>query len=146
MLTSRNRRWVLAPTAAVLVLVAAACSGSDPTATPQPTASPRPAATPTAEAMEQTTVMAEIANFTQQSLTVKKGATVIWTNKDAAPHTSTSGVSPNAGPVGAPDTDTWNSGIFNQDGTFSHTFDQVGTFPYFCTAHPFMTATVTVTE
>jgi hypothetical protein len=27
---------------------------------------------------------------------------------------------------------------------FAFTFNQVGTFPYFCTIHPFMTATVTV--
>ena len=40
----------------------------------------------------------------------------------------------------------WDSTTLQTDGTFSFTFGQVGVFPYFCTIHPFMTATVTVVE
>jgi plastocyanin len=33
-----------------------------------------------------------------------------------------------------------------QDDTFSFTFNQAGSFDYFCEIHPGMTGTVTVTE
>lgn len=83
-------------------------------------------------------VHSHIANFTLESLSIRQGTTVQWHNHDLVPHTSTSGVSPT--PSGL-----WDSGLLFRGGTFSRTFDQVGSFPYFCTVHPFMTGTVTVT-
>ena len=32
------------------------------------------------------------------------------------------------------------------EGTYSHTFDEPGTYPYECGPHPFMTGTITVVE
>ena len=85
------------------------------------------------------TINSDIANFTHQDLSIRKGTTVKWTNRDGVPHTSTSGVSP------APD-GIWNSGTLLNGQSFSQKFDQVGVFPYFCMIHPFMTGTVTVTQ
>jgi hypothetical protein len=67
------------------------------------------------------------------------GTTIIWENQDAAPHTSTSGVSPNKDGI-------WDSGILNKGQTFELTFQDAGSFAYFCTVHPSMTATISVTD
>lgn len=71
--------------------------------------------------------------FSPDSLSVKVGTTVVWTNTTAnTTHTVTS-----------------NSGAFNHTlsagDTFSFTFKTAGTFDYHCSIHPFMTATITVT-
>ena len=100
-----------------------------PTATPvPPTSTPPPATFSTA-----------IIDFELKNISVPVGTTVVWENQDAAPHTSTSGVSPNPSPG-------WDSGTLNTGQTFEHTFDQTGEFKFFCKIHPSMTATVTVTE
>ena len=39
-----------------------------------------------------------------------------------------------------------NSAALGMSATYVHTFNSVGTFPYHCTIHPSMTATVTVTS
>ncbi len=69
--------------------------------------------------------------FVPQNLTVSVGSTVQWTNLDTTAHTSTS-----AG--------NWDSGSLNQNQSFSHTFNTVGTFNYICSIHPTMTGTITV--
>jgi len=70
--------------------------------------------------------------FSPSTITVSVNTTITWTNKDAASHTvtSTSGV--------------FDSGPISTNGTYSHTFNTAGTFPYICTIHPNMTATVIV--
>ena len=72
--------------------------------------------------------------FSPATITVPAGTTVVWTNQDAAAHTTTS------------DTDVWDSGSMAQGQPFSATFNSPGTFPYLCTIHPFMGGTVAVTE
>ena len=64
------------------------------------------------------------------------GTTVTWTNKDAVPHTATSG-------TGSPD-GTWDSGVLSQAEKSSHTFSQAGVFAYYCALHAGMTGTITV--
>ena len=78
-----------------------------------------------------------IQGFTLESFSISSGTTVTWTNLDRSPHTATSGISPNFD--GA-----FDSSSLSQNGTFSHTFNSTGAFPYFCTIHPSMTATITV--
>jgi plastocyanin len=75
--------------------------------------------------------------FAPQSVTVKVGDTVRWTNNGVASHTTTSGTSPTGD-------GKWASGILSSGQPFSFTFTQAGTFPYFCSVHTFMTGTVTV--
>jgi plastocyanin len=63
--------------------------------------------------------------------------TVTWTNDDIAQHTVTSGES------GEPDGE-FDSGIMSTGATFDHTFTEAGEYPYFCTLHPNMVGTVSV--
>jgi plastocyanin len=80
------------------------------------------------------TVGVNIINFSYQpsSVDINVGDTVTWTQKDTSQHTSTS------------DTSLWSSPLLSVNQTFSHTFDTSGSFPYHCTVHPFMTASVSV--
>ena len=77
----------------------------------------------------------DISNFafSQPTLTIIVGSTVKWTNKDSAPHTVTS----TSGSELA-------SSELSQGNTYSHTFKNAGTFPYFCAYHPSMKGTVIV--
>lgn len=77
--------------------------------------------------------------FQPAALTVKKGTTVTWTNKDSYAHTVTSGISPD--PNG-----TFNSNNLSANQTFSYKFDSTGSFDYFCTIHQFMKAKIIVVE
>ena len=105
-----------------------------PTATPKPTATeaPIPTVAPTDE------VAAEMKRTSHVDLTITVGTKVTWTNEDPVGHTSTSGAT-----VGL--TDIWDSRPMAPGDSFSFTFTEVGTFPYFCLFHPTtMTATITV--
>ncbi len=135
------------------VLGTAACSDDSPSPTPAATtpapseteaatatatattaaATSTPTATPTATAAGGSgpEVQAPIGGFVLPTLTVDRGTTVIWSNQDGVPHTATA------------DDGEFNSGTLN-DQTFRHTFEEAGTFSYFCEVHPTMTATITV--
>ncbi|HET6517644.1 MAG TPA: plastocyanin/azurin family copper-binding protein [Nitrosopumilaceae archaeon] len=63
---------------------------------------------------------------------------VIWNNGDSAAHTVTSG-NPTDGPDGI-----FDSSLFMSGTTFSHIFDEAGTYEYFCMVHPWMKGTVQV--
>src|SRR5438132_13082838 len=65
--------------------------------------------------------------FMPASVTIHPGDTVQWTWSSSG-HSTTSGnpCTPNG---------LWDSGIQNQGHTFSHTFNTVGSFPYFCVPH-----------
>ncbi|MHB1346830.1 MAG: cupredoxin domain-containing protein [Candidatus Humimicrobiaceae bacterium] len=67
--------------------------------------------------------------FSPASLTIKVGTTVTWTNEDGFIHTVTSGTSP-SDPSGL-----FDSGNLNGGDTFSFTFDEAGTYDYFCIPH-----------
>ena len=103
-----------------------------PTATPF-TGSSSSGSTPTAAGQTQAS---SIQNFALDTLTISVSTTVTWTNKDTVSHTATSG-------AGSPD-GVWDSGFLSQSQKFSHTFDQVGVFVYYCSIHPDMTGTITV--
>ena len=72
--------------------------------------------------------------FVPATLTVAAGSTVTWTNQDEEPHT----VVANDGSFRSP-------GMGSQ-ATYSHTFATAGKFDYVCSIHPFMHATVVVTQ
>jgi len=73
-------------------------------------------------------------------LTVAVGETVTWSNDDTAAHTVTSGTAAD-GPDGA-----FDSSLFMAGASFEATFDEAGTFVYFCMVHPWMVGTVIVGE
>ena len=76
--------------------------------------------------------------FDPQTLSVKVGTTVIWTNNDGVAHTVTSG-DPSAGPSG-----TFDSGLIKPGQTFKYSFTSANATSYFCTVHPWMTGKITV--
>jgi len=118
--------------------VAPTATAPSPTATLVPTATLEPTAT--APASTPTTVEATIVNFTLPNLTITVGTTVTWTQADGAPHTTTSGTN------GQFDGQGWDSPTLSTNETFSHTFNEAGTFTYTCRIHPSMNGTVTVTD
>lgn len=75
-------------------------------------------------------------DFSPMNITVKKGTKVTWTNQDSVRHNVVSD-SGNGGPNGP---------LLGKGESYSFTFDTVGTFAYHCDPHPYMKATVTVTE
>ena len=108
-----------------------------PTATPSPTPTPTltPAPTPTPTPQPVTAI---IDKTTLPELNINVGTTVTWLQKEATIHTTTSGAPGNLDKI-------WDSPFLKQGETFNHTFNKVGTFPYFCRVHgSAMSATVTV--
>jgi plastocyanin len=78
--------------------------------------------TPSARAQ---TVQVQIQNFaySPDPLTISVGTTVTWTNMDQAPHSATSV------------TNVWSSPVLNTGQSYSFTFTQPGTYPYYCVIH-----------
>jgi len=80
-------------------------------------------------------------------VTIGVGETVTWSNDDTAAHTVTSGnlsVEPNI--VGTSLPNGFDSSLFMAGATFEVTFDEAGTFDYFCLVHPWMVGQVIVGE
>jgi len=71
-------------------------------------------------------------SFSPASLTINQGDTVTWVNNGPTPHSATA----NNG--------SFNTGILKAGQSGSHTFDQAGTFTYYCQPHPFMKGTIVV--
>jgi plastocyanin len=76
-----------------------------------------------------------IHNFTfnPQTVTVKAGTTVTWTNKDDIPHG-----------IAATNNAFKRSQALDTDDSYSFTFTTPGTYQYFCYVHPHMTGTIVV--
>ena len=95
------------------------------------------ASSPAAAAAPATGHSVAIQNFTfaPQTLTVKAGTKVTWTNNDSTPHTvtSTDGPSTSASPNGL-----FDSGQLASGASFSFTFAKAGTYYYECTIHASM--------
>ena len=72
------------------------------------------------------------------TVVIALGGTVTWENTDNAAHTATGGT-PTDGPSGV-----FDSSLVMAGGSFAHTFDSEGTYPYFCMVHPWMEGTVVV--
>jgi plastocyanin len=66
--------------------------------------------------------------FVPARLEIRQGDVVEWTNDDLTPHTATSA--------------TFDSGSIEPDKSWRRTFTEAGEFPYACTFHPDMQATV----
>ncbi len=90
-----------------------------------------------AQGQQSVTVSMEDNYFEQANITVPAGTTVTWVQNGNNPHTTTSydGL--------------WDSGLIagGSGGTFSFTFDEPGTYAYYCMPHEAqgMVGTVTVT-
>jgi len=78
--------------------------------------------------------------FVPSMVTIDVGGEVTWENNDTAAHTITSGT-PTEGPDGH-----FDSSLIMAGSTFSHEFEEAGTFDYFCMVHPWMQGMVMVTD
>ncbi len=92
---------------------------------PADTNTPAEAAPP-----QQVAVSIQNFEFSPNTITVKVGTTVTWTNNDSAQHTVTGGA--------------LDSPTLNQGQTYSHTFTQAGTSDYICIFHQSMRGKVIV--
>ena len=76
--------------------------------------------------------------FIPYEVSIAVGGDVIWSNVDSAAHTVTSG-NPSDEPGGV-----FDSNLFMAGTTFSHTFEEAGTYEYFCMVHPWMRGIIQV--
>ena len=70
--------------------------------------------------------------FEPSEAAIQPGDTVTWTNEGNHPHTVTA------------DDGSFDSGPLQPGESFSHTFQNPGVVPYYCSIHPFMTGSVSV--
>jgi plastocyanin len=118
------------------VVLVVSCGTASPSATPTATQAAQvkptePGATPGPD-FKPVAVAIENFAFSPAAISVSIGTTVTWTNKDTVQHTVTSLTS------------VFDSGLFGKDKSFSFTFNQVGTYEYYCLPHPYMTGKVIV--
>jgi plastocyanin len=72
--------------------------------------------------------------YAPASISVNVGDTITWTNQDVAPHTATASDG------------SFDTGNLAKGQSGSITLSKAGTFPYICSIHPSMKATVTVAD
>lgn len=90
-------------------------------------------AAPAAAAMHPAITISHYA-FQPATLTVARGSTVTWTNRDEDVHTIKTTDGPEA--LGSPPLDSGNR--------FGFTFRRAGTYHYICTVHPYMHGVIVV--
>ena len=76
--------------------------------------------------------------FSPADITVNAGDTVEWINVDTAAHTVTGG-SPANGPSGV-----FDSSLVMASASYAFTFNDAGSYDYFCMVHPWMVGSVSV--
>ena len=86
-----------------------------------------------AQAQTGSEVAVQAFVYDSAEITVPVGTTVTWTNNDPVAHTVTDV------------NQAWDSGLFDQGVAWSMTFDQPGTYDYYCIPHPMMIGKVVVT-
>ncbi|NUS17979.1 MAG: cupredoxin family copper-binding protein [Streptomyces sp.] len=134
----RNRTLLLVGVGAALAAVACLVTLSSAGASQAPArtssvADVQPAAPAAAKAAAKAVAMKNYA-FSPAALTIPVGTTVTWTNEDTAPHNVTT----TSGPVKLA------SGNMDKGASWSFTFTKAGTYKYYCSVHPDMTAQITV--
>ncbi|MGH8201133.1 MAG: cupredoxin domain-containing protein [Steroidobacteraceae bacterium] len=82
----------------------------------------------------QSQVMIHNHAFMPDKLTVHRGTTVTWINRDNDAHTVTSSAGPEK--FQSPGLDTGEK--------FAFIFKKAGTYQYFCSVHPYMRGTIIV--
>lgn len=87
------------------------------------------------EPVPENTILIQDFEFTKKKLTIERGTTITWVNRDEAKHD----VSPTGGPA-----DFMGSELLAQGETYEFTFDTPGTYTYNCSPHPYMTAEIEV--
>ncbi len=102
--------------------------------TAPPTTAPPPTSSPVPPVVTNSDVSVFDFGYSPSAKSVAVGSTIRFVNTGAALHTvtDTSG--------------RFDSGLIQPGAAWSRRFDQAGTYPVFCTLHPEMKATITVTD
>lgn len=147
---SRRATFIAGALLAILLL-GGACGGGDETA---PSASGKTSNDTEEADPESTSSLNQVGIrgivFVPAALEVEAGTEVTWVNEDDVDHTVTSGVQREQGVPGVEeDKPAQPDGIFDEnlpgrDDTFSFTFEEPGTYAYFCDVHAGMTGEVVV--
>jgi plastocyanin len=133
--------WFGLAALALIVMLTACGGGGGSGTTPTAATGTTPTSQPSGNTMAVSITVDSSGTFTfsPTTITIKAGTTVVWTNTTGTSHTVTSD-----------DGKTFDSGIASpiaaSGGTFMFTFNTPGTFAYHCQIHPFMKATVVVTQ
>ncbi|MFA5052905.1 MAG: cupredoxin family copper-binding protein [Parcubacteria group bacterium] len=90
---------------------------------------------PESSAVQEGEKKVAIENFaySPQELTISKGETVTWTNKDSIKHN-----------VASDSGDELYTELLGQNESYSHTFNETGEYSYHCVPHPFMKGKIIV--
>lgn len=113
-----------------ITILMVACSPSTTDITPtdesmvveSPTELPAPELEPE-EPSDEVIVLVQDSRFVEKSITVPVGTTIVWTYEANLPHTVTA------------DDDTFDSGTMGEGDIFTLSFDEPGTYPYYCKFH-----------
>jgi plastocyanin len=144
----KNLLFMIVVLVAAPLLVAGCASTSNPSPSPSTTTATVSATTtaatsntststatssvsPSVSAGSQTVAIPDLS-FQPSSLTIQRGASVTWRNDASVSHQIVS------------DTNAFSSPVLNPGASYTHVFDQAGTYPYHCAIHPSMTGTITV--
>jgi amicyanin len=111
-----------------IIIILASCAATPSTTTSSPQATTTVSQSTTTVSSDQVSI--ENSAFNPETLTVKAGATVTWTNNDSVTHNIKS--------------DSFNSPQMAKGDTYSFTFDTKGTFDYSCGIHPSMKGKIIV--
>ncbi len=79
---------------------------------------------------EKNTVLIQGYSFQPPEITIQKGETITWINKDSAGHDVKGSF--------------FYSGILREGQSFQQTFNEAGAFDYYCSLHPGMKGRVNV--
>ncbi|WP_239614425.1 cupredoxin domain-containing protein [Cohnella mopanensis] len=104
-----------------------------PSETPSESSSEQPVRESENSEMEIVIEIKDFA-FTPAEITIPKGSTVTFINRDKVKHTATA------------DEGEFDTGLFGKDVSKEVKFDDAGTFAYYCAPHPGMTGTITVED
>jgi amicyanin len=117
-----------------LIIPLSACSQYGPSKVTQPSSGPDTPQSPSQD-IPQSNTNVDIKNFAfkPSEIKIKKGSTIIWTNKDSAQHII---ISDSGSEINSPS--------LSKDQTYAHTFNNIGSFDYHCSIHPSMKAKVIV--
>ena len=129
MTTKRCRR--IAVVFAALFVVVTACSS-------EPSSDASPAARRTSVASGDNEVRMQLIAYRPQELHVPVGTEVTWTQMDAGSHTVTSGTvrHDDSGSVETRPDHVFHSRKLARGENFAFTFEDEGTYRYFCEIHP----------
>jgi plastocyanin len=110
-------------TAFMILTFAISTGGAYGKAKPHSVQSPGTAAATVTVEIPKDSMGKGAAAYGENPKVIKPGTQVTWTNKDSVAHTVTA------------DSGAFDSGFIMPGKSWSHTFDQAGTFSYYCTLH-----------